>query len=110
MLDALNHNESIEDAIANREFSPFWHRVILCSLTAHLTLLVVFWIEIEGGKQILDGGSIRGRIIVYTLLFTWLFLFAYSPFLYRRAGVIAAVGWVVSVLTILSSVFLPAYV
>ena len=83
--------------------------MFLCAITAHLTLLAIFWIQVERGNLFLDEGSIRGKITVYTLLSTWLFLFAFSPFLYRRVGWIAAVGWIVSVLTVLSSIFLPAY-
>jgi hypothetical protein len=106
----VNYDDSIEEAIANREVSPFWRWVVLCSLTAHLTLLAVFWIEIESGKPNLEEGSFRATFIVFMFFGTWLFLFSIGPFLHRRVGAIATVGWIVSLVTVLSSVFLPAFV
>lgn len=104
----VNRDDSIEATLDKRGSSPIWRYVFLCAITSIVTVMSLLYI-FQGHGYELNYWShpIRANIVESILTFSQLFLFGFSPFLFRRLGSLAIVGWIVALLSFFVSLLPP---
>lgn len=73
-----------------------WRWFFLCALSAHITLMMVYVVQVLRGNRFLDYYThpVGAGIVDGMLLVTTTFLLFTTPFFFRRAGALAIAAWV----------------